>query len=112
MLVKTINDPYDLQRELAAVNRDYYSFQALEAILEFFNEDSQNVEFDAIAIACDFNEEDPEYIFDEYSHCLLDHNEKILNEDGTINYEELLDTLNYFTYAVMLQNGNILYIAF
>lgn len=111
MLVKTINDSYDLQRELAAVNRDYYSFQALEAILEYFDY-GEPVEFDAIAIACEFNEEDPEYIFEEYSHCLLDNNEKILNEDGTINYEELLDTLNYFTYAVMLQNGNILYIAF
>lgn len=112
MLVKTIDNPYSLQRELAAVNRDYYSFQALEAILELFNEDSHNTEFDAIAIACEFNEEDPEYIFENYHDCLLNHNENILNEDETINFDELMEALNYFTYAVPLHNGNILYIAF
>ena len=37
-------------------NRDYYTYGACEALLEFYDEIDENAEFDVIAICCDWNE--------------------------------------------------------
>ena len=109
-LVKTL-DKYDLQREFAKVDRDYYSLEGYEAILELFEEtdNGQNTDLDVVAICCEFNESTPADIIGEY-----DNIEEIANcqEGDEINTESLLDALNYYTWAIDLDNGNILYINF
>lgn len=101
-LVKTF-DTYDLKNEFIAWDRDYYSYTACERLIELFDE-CGNVEIDLVAICCDFNEEDADYIKDNYSNI-----EEIANAEST---DELLEALNYYTYAVETENGMILYQTF
>lgn len=110
-LVKTI-DANDLLEEFKACNRDYYSYEACEEIVNLFAETDcgQNTELDIIGLACDFNEEDAEYICGEYEN--LDNIAACKNEDGEIDKEKLVDALNYHTWATLLSTGNILYISF
>lgn len=109
-LVITINNKYELKRRFEAANRDYYSLDACEALIEMFEEYEGDTELDVVAICCDYNEEDPEYILDNYDH--LDEFEDVKDEDGEIDIDALMEALNYYTYAVLLDNGNILYQAF
>lgn len=38
------------------MNRDYYTFEGLESLLNYYNEIDENMEFDCIAICCDCTE--------------------------------------------------------
>lgn len=109
MLVNTI-DRYEFKRTMERIDRDYYSYEAIDEIIAYFDEYPDNVEFDPIAICCEFTEETPEYIAECYDN--LTEVYETINEDGTINRELLIDVLNRYTYAVPLNNGNILYIEF
>lgn len=109
-LVITIDNKYELKRRFEAANRDYYSLDACEALIELFDELEGNVELDIVGICGDYNEEDPEYILDNYGY--LDEFEGVKDKDGEIDIDALMEALNYYTYAVLLDNGNILYGAF
>ena len=85
---------YELQREFEKSNRDFYSLDGYQAMIDLFDETDSDFELDVIALCCDFEEEDEEYI------------------RGTYNIEEdkdLMEYLNYHTYAMVLNNGNIFY---
>lgn len=101
-LVKTFNGA-DLKREFEAWNRDYYSLDACEKIVELFEECGGNVELDIVGLCGDFNEDDEDYIKSEYSNI-----EEIADAETT---EELLDALNCYTWAVETSDG-ILYQTF
>ncbi len=97
MLVK-IYDAKELQKEFQKYDRDYFSIYGYEAIIDYFNECYETAqELDVIAICCDFNESKEREIRDNY---LIDE---------TI---DIMDYLDYHTYAQKLKNGNILYITF
>lgn len=96
MLVKEL-DKYDLQREFQSYDRDYYSLDGYQAILDMFEELGGTQELDVIAICCDFNEEDEKEIKNNYG----------LDED-----DNLERYLNNNTFAVKLDNGNYLYQTF
>lgn len=108
-LVKTF-DEYSLQKEFINMNRDYYTLEGYRAILEYFEQCSDNTELDVIAICCDFNEESIEDIYDNYSN--LEKIADTKDSDGDINESDFMEALNYYTYAEKLSNGNILYISF
>ena len=110
-LVKTF-DANDLLQEFKDWNRDYYSYEACEAMVQFFEETDcdHNTELDIVALCCDFNEASPEDILNDYDH--LSEFEDVVSEDGDIDEDALLDALNYYTWAVKLDNGNILYASF
>ena len=108
-LVNTI-DRYEFKATMERIDRDYYSYEAIDEIIAYFDEIGENIEFDPIAICCDFTEETPEYIEETYDN--LDRIYETKNADGTVNREMLIEALNYYTYAVPLNNGNILYIEF
>ena len=101
-LVKTL-DKYDLQREFQAYDRDYFSLEGYQALLDLFDECDygKNTDLDVIAICCEFTEADPEDIRDDYSN--IDRIAEAEDDD------ELLDALNYYTIAIPLDNGSILY---
>ena len=106
MLVKTIYDAATLQNEFIRFNRDYFSYEGYEALIELFAECSPETpqELDVIAICCEFTEATPEEIQDNYSH-MFEYDEKA-PEDLT---EQLMDFINYHSWGVELSNGNILY---
>lgn len=108
MLVKTIYDAATLQNEFISMNRDYFSYEGYEALIELFEECSpQPVELDVIAICCEFNESSPEDIMNDYSNIFVYDPES--TED--LN-EQIIDFINYYSWGVELSNGNILYQSF
>lgn len=111
MLVKTF-DKYELQEEFRKFDRDYFSLEGYQALLDFFEETDcdTNTELDVIAICCDFTEDSPENIIDEYDN--IDDIRECKDEEGNIDTDALLDALNYRTWAIKLDNGNILYLDF
>ena len=106
-LVITIDNAYELKKRFEAANRDYFTIEACEELIELFNMDGENAELDIIAICCDFTEETPEYIIDNYDN--IEEIAEARGEDGEIDMEKLMDALNYHTYAANLGNGYILY---
>lgn len=102
-LVKTFN-ANDLKQEFINFNRDYFSYQACEKIIELFEEDGTNSEIDIIGLCCDFNEDDWQYIKSNY------YNVGCVSECETI--DELIEELNNYTYAVETEEDYVLYINF
>ena len=102
-LVKTF-DKYDLQKEFAKMGRDYFSLSGYDALINLFDETGVNTELDVIAICCEFTESTPDDIRENYSNL-----DKIADAD---DISDLMDALNYYTIAILLDNGNILYADF
>lgn len=107
-LVRTFS-AYELQEEFRKMDRDYFSIEGYQELLDLFEETDcgTNTELDVIAICCDFTEEDPEYIVDNYDN--IDEIADCKDEEGEIDTDKLMDALNYHTWAIELSNGNILY---
>lgn len=105
-------DKFDMQREFKKYDRDYFSLDGYQAILDFFDECDcgKATDLDVIAICCDFSEESIEYIYDEYSN--IDRIAETKNDNGDIDENEFMDALNYHTWAIRLANGNVLYMQF
>jgi hypothetical protein len=97
MLKNTITTAYELRNEFQSYDRDYYTFEGYEAIIEYFNMLDEDVELDVISICGDFNEDTAEEIRRNYS----------IDEDI-----EVLEYLNNNTYAIETEKDKILYIAF
>lgn len=96
-LVKTFNE-YELQNEFARLDRDYFTLDGYRAIIDLFDETGVNTELDVIAICCEFTESTPDDIRENYS-----------NMEDKNSTSDLVDILNYYTVAILLDNGNILY---
>ena len=109
MALVKVSDKYDLQAEFKAMDRDYFSLEGYQALLDLFEECDcgRNTDLDVIAICCDFEEEDAGYIQDQYDN--IPEIADCQDEDGEIDEDALLDALNYYTWAVKLDNGSILY---
>ena len=113
MLYELIENEYQLYDRFRAYGRENsFSLEGLAQIMEYFDEvdNSTGTELDVVAIDCDFTESSPEDIVNDYSN--ISRIADCKDEDGDINLNKLLEVLNYYTYAVPLHNGNILYINF
>lgn len=99
-------DEYDMVEQFRKVGRDYFSLEACRQFIEM-SEACGDMEFDPIAYCCEFTEESAEYIIEEYKN----HEDiaECMDEDGNIDIEELLDRLNYHTWAVRTEGDSILY---
>lgn len=90
-------------------NRDYYTVSGLEALLDFYNEIDENMEFDPIAICCDCSE------FGE--HCTLSFADMINDYGYIMNGEsftarELAEALEEHTTVLHVDNGNYIVFSF
>ena len=97
MIIKTIETANELRNEFITYDRDYYTFEAYEAMIQYLEEIGENYELDVIALCCDFNEDTIEEIRSNY---------------GLDNEDDVLEYLNYNTYAIETDEDKILYIAF
>ena len=95
-----INDVYTLQNEFVKANRDYYSLEGYEALLNLTDEIG-DIELDPIAISCEFTEASKDDIIADYGY--------MMTEDEKNDNVLFLDFLNYHTWAVELENGSYLY---
>ena len=53
MLIRKL-DKYSLREEFVSYDRDYYSNEGYQAILDYFDGFDDNIELDVISICCDF----------------------------------------------------------
>lgn len=54
--MKITVDANDMKERFEALDRDYYTYEGLEALLDYYDEIDENMEFDPIAICCDCTE--------------------------------------------------------
>lgn len=99
-LIRTITGQ-DLKDAMKECGRDYYSIEACNAIVEYY-EEFDNVELDPIAIACEWCEESTAHLASQY--------ENIFGETTTI--AEFLDKVREYTTVIELGNDRVLYIEF
>lgn len=103
-------------------NRDYYSMSGLEALLDFYNEIDENMEFDPIAICCDCSEFgcNCTLSFSDLIHdfgYILDRDEW-MNENDMDEYSEekymaaLIEALEDHTTVLHVDNGNYIVFSF
>jgi hypothetical protein len=111
MLKVTIDSASELRDYFIAYNRDNYSYQGYQEILDYYSELEQDIELDVIAICCDWNELDINDVIEEYSIDLTE----ITDDEGEIDVNEklelVLEYLNDRTYAIDIGNS-ILFLVF
>jgi len=94
------------------IRPDDFSFEALQALFHYFDELSEetgeNIEFDPIAICCDFSELNESEAMLNYSYLF---NENDIDEEDR-DYNKLIELLQDETTVFMLENGNIIVQAF
>jgi hypothetical protein len=103
MLYNSINTAEQLQREFISYDRNYYSIEACEAILDYFDSIDENVELDIIGLCGDFNEDTLDEIIVHYD---IDIKEEENKE------EEVMAYLQDNTWAVKTTDDEILHIVF
>jgi hypothetical protein len=106
----TIDGASELREQFIKYNRDHYSYEGYEALLDYYDT-PEDIELDVIAICCDWNELDIDDVITEYSIDLSD----ITDDDGNIDDDEkielVMEYLNDRTYAIDT-NGSILFQGF
>jgi len=100
-IIQTL-DKYELHAQFKAYDRDYYSLDGYQAMIDMFEDMGTNWELDVIALCCDFNESDIEELRQEYD----------LNEEEYPEDSDVLDWLNNKTYIIELDNGAVLHQVF
>ena len=108
-LVKVL-DKYDLQREFREYDRDYFSLEGYQYLLDLFEECDcgQNTDLDVIAICCDFTEcADELSLWEDYNN--IDEINECMSEDAVLDCEKLLDVVSQYTLVAKLDNGNVIY---
>ena len=85
-------------------DRDKFTIEAIEAILDYYDEFDSSIEFDVIGICCDWTEYEPDDFIYQYGDEIDDlHN---LTEKEQIR--AIIEKLEDRTYLIELDNGNIL----
>ena len=125
--MKITVDVYDMKERFVAMDRDYYTFEGLESLLDYYDEIDENMELDAIAICCDCTEygEGAACSFDdlinEYGYKYPVEEYKEDNEDNDIEENEfdkteyiamLVEVLENETTVLHVANGNYIVFAF
>jgi hypothetical protein len=103
MLYNSINTAEQLQREFISYDRNYYSLEAYEAMLDYNEQMCEDVELDVIGLCCDFNEDTLDEIISNYNLEIEDEENKL---------KEVLECLNSNTWAVKTSDNTILYTEF
>lgn len=102
-------DSYDLKQMFKECNRDYFSVEACEEILQIEDEMSENEdgrEIDIIDLCCSYTEYTKNELLSDYKYLLDDEEYTEDEEDEKI--EEIIDKLNNRGIAILLNNDNIL----
>ena len=92
MALRQTLDKYKLQKEFQEYDRDQFSIEGYQALIDYF--EFGDIELDVIAICCEFSEDTPKEIQSNY------------NLDDDDNLERYLSN---HTWHQPLPNGNIIY---
>ena len=108
MIYTTISNAYQFRDEFQQRGRDnQFSYEALGLLFDWFDELGEDVELDVIAICCDYSEETPQEIVDNYGI------EIDKGEDAESLTQQVYDFLDYQTSIVGVTDaGTIVYATF
>lgn len=88
MIYQTIDNASQFRDQFHRCGRaDQFSYEALGLLFDYLNDCGSDVEFDPIAICCEFAEDTPESIADYYSIDIEDLNEGEI-KDAVLSYLE------------------------
>ena len=122
----TVN-AWDMKEIFKKMDRDYYSMNGLDALLDFYNEIDEDMEFDPIAICCDcseYGEHGAALSFDDlisdYSYLLdrdewLDENDlepEEWDDNKELYIEDLVNAIERNAIVLHICNGNYIIFAF
>lgn len=118
----TVN-AWDMKRVFAEMNRDYYSMNGIAALLEYYDETDENMEFDPIAICCDCTEYGDHGAVCSLADLVNDYGyiytvKDWMQDIGAEEYSEndyidaLVDALEEHTTVLRVYNGNYIVFAF
>lgn len=122
--MKITLDVYDMKERFEALDRDYYTYDGLETLLNYYDEIDENMEFDAIAICCDCTEYGDgaacslEDLKNDYGYKYpveewLEDNALEENEfDIDLYIDSLIERLEDETTVLHVTNGNYIVFAF
>jgi hypothetical protein len=103
MLYVSINNARELRNYFIDYDRDYYSYEAYETMLDYFDGLGESVELDVIELCGYFNEEKIEDIIENYNIDINDDEDK---------EEQVLEYLYDRTWATKTIDDKILYATF
>lgn len=105
-MVQTINSAYALQEIFKDWDRDYYSIEAYETMLEFYDSIDANMELDVIGICGEWTEYTAEDLYNDYGNYCYSYDEKEqLQMVENKEYEELAEDI-----LLQLERETIVYI--
>lgn len=122
--MKITVDVNDMKERFEALDRDYYTYDGLETLLDYYDEIDENMEFDAIAICCDCTEYGNgaacslEDLKNDYGYKYpveewLEDNALEENEfDMDLYIDSLVERLEDETTVLHVSNGNYIVFAF
>lgn len=108
-MVQTINSAYALQEIFKDWDRDYYSIEAYETMLEFYDSIDVNMELDVITICGEWTEYTAEDLYNDYGNYCYSYDEEeqlrmVENEEFEELAEDILQQLEYKTTVYILSN--------
>lgn len=114
---------YDAKRIMQDCDRDYYSINGLDALLEYYDEVDPDAEFDPIAICCDCTEYGDHGAVCSYADLINDFGyiysvSDYMEDTGADKYDEdsyitaLIEVLERHTTVLHLCNGNYIVFTF
>lgn len=118
----TVN-AWTMKRTFEECDRDYYSMTGIDALLEYYDEIDENMEFDPVSICCDCTEYGAHGasctlidMIGDYGY-MLDRaewmDENALEEfDEDLYIDALVEMLQDHTTVLELSNGNYIVFAF
>ena len=119
--MKTTVTVDDMKVKFVALDRDYYTYDGLEALLGYYDQVDEDMEFDPIAICCDCTEygNGAACSFDDLvnDYGYLYPSEEWLEDNGAgldndLYIESLVKRLEDKTTVLHLPNGNYIVFAF
>lgn len=122
--MKITVDVYDMKERFVAMDRDYYTFEGLESLLDYYDEIDENTELDCIAICCDCTEYGENAacsfsdLISDYGHKYPVEEYKEENDIEENDFEEsdyiaaLVERLEDETTVLHVSNGNYIIFAF
>lgn len=96
MIYKVIDNKYKLQEEFKRFDRDQFSLDGYEAMIDFYNELDEKVKLDVIGLCCSWCEYTRQELINNFNYL------------GECNFEKLLEKVADDYMVIQLNNGNIL----
>ena len=118
----TVN-AWTMKRTFEECDRDYYSMNGIDALLDYYDEIDENMEFDPVAICCDCTEYGAHGASCDFSDLVNDYGylldrEEWMGENALDEFDEelyidaLVEVLEDHTSVLHVCNGNYIVFVF